>query len=219
MEIVKLLHRLPEIKAMKRFFYPFYILLSCLSFWSVASWTSAQEPILILEGVESAAGEFEQIIREQDGYVVDRQTGSFVIQRPRQLRWQIAELDQLLISDGEQLYLYDELFQQVVIRQWSSNPAQNPAAILLEENDLQEWARIEQQGQNYLLTPFEDLGSILEVHLSFSTDSQDFPEQLTILDATGQTTEIRFSEVQINGEHPDELFRFQIPADVEVLYE
>lgn len=218
MATVKLSLPLPETSAMNLSFFrsvlPRALLLGCF-----VPLANAQQSISVLDSVESAAGKFEQIIREQDGYVVDRQTGSFVIQRPRQLRWQIAELDQLLVSDGEQLYLYDELFQQVVIRQWSSNPALNPAAILLEENDLSEWANIEQQGQNYLLTPFEDLGSILEVRLSFSTDSQGFPDQLSILDATGQTTEIRFSEVLLNGDYGQDLFHFQIPSGVEVLYE
>ena len=169
-----------------------------------------------LEGVQSASGSFEQIIREQDGYIVDRQTGTFIMQRPRRLRWQISELDQLLISDGQQLFLYDELFQQVVVRDWSSNPAQNPAAILLDQVNLEDWAEVEQVGENYQLAPLKGFGSILEINLRLNSS---FPEMLSILDATGQTTEIRFSEVEINTEHRDELFQFVMPPGVEVLYE
>jgi outer membrane lipoprotein carrier protein len=176
----------------------------------------SERPLNFLDEIQSAAGSFEQIIREQDGYVVDRQTGTFIMQRPRKLRWQISELDQLLVSDGQQLFLYDELFQQVVVRDWSSNPAENPAAILLDQIGIEEWATVEKVGQSYRLTPLKGFGSILELNLSMM---DSFPEMLSILDATGQTTEIRFSQVKLNAEYKDELFRFVMPAGVEVLYE
>lgn len=174
------------------------------------------ESIDLLNGISSASGNFEQIVREQDGYVIDRQTGVFAIERPRLFRWQISELDQLLISDGQQIYLYDELFQQVIVRDWSSNPAVNPAAILLEDIYLEEWAAVEQDGQNYHLTPLESFGSILDLHL---ITNQGFPEMLSIVDATGQLTEIRFTQVELEVEHEDKLFDFEIPAGVEVIYE
>lgn len=174
------------------------------------------ETIELLEGVQSASGNFEQIIREQDGYVIDRQSGTFVIDRPRRLRWQINELDQLLVSDGNQLYFYDQLFQQVVVRDWSSNPALNPAAILLEQVNLEDWANVEKAGNNYRLVPLENFGSIQELNLTLS---DEFPEQLSLLDATGQITEIRFSQVELNMENESELFQFVMPEGVEVLYE
>lgn len=169
-----------------------------------------------LSKIQSASGSFEQTILEQDGYVVDRQTGIFAMQRPRQLRWKISELDQLLISDGKQLYLYDELFQQVVVRDWSSNPAVNPAAILLEQNDISEWANIEVSGDNYRLTPLDNFGSIVELNMLMDGS---FPELLTILDATGQTTEIRFFQLELDILHDEGLFHFEIPEGVEVVYE
>lgn len=177
---------------------------------------SSEQSLDFLEDVQSASGSFEQIIREQDGYIVDRQTGTFTMQRPRRLRWQVNELDQLLISDGRQLFLYDELFQQVVVRDWSSDPTQNPAAILLDQVDLEDWAEVEQQGQNYRLTPLQNFGSILELNLSMGNS---FPDMLSILDATGQTTEIRFSQLELNAEYSDELFQFEIPPGLEVIYE
>lgn len=193
---------------------------SCITFAQDDSGAAAEAEISEIESVISALttarGEFEQIIREQDGYVLDRQTGSFALERPRKLHWQISELDQLLIGDGEQLYLYDELFEQVIIREWSSDPSLNPAAILLEDIRLQDWARVETAGNNLKLIPTGDIAAILEIELSMS---QGFPTMLTLLDTTGQTTEIRFSEVEQNVELEPELFRFDIPSGVEVIYE
>ena len=200
------------------------VLASCITFaqddLDAGAETQKQTDISEIESVISALttarGEFEQIIREQDGYVLDRQTGSFALERPRKLHWQISELDQLLIGDGEQLYLYDELFEQVIIREWSSDPSLNPAAILLEDIRLQDWARVETAGNNLKLIPTGDIAAILEIELSMS---QGFPNMLTLLDTTGQTTEIRFSEVEQNIELEPELFRFDIPSGVEVIYE
>ena len=196
--------------------FSFVIFAAFFSFGIFSNSGNAEESLDILNGIKSASGNFEQIIREQDGYVVDRQTGTFAMDRPRRMRWQINELDQLLVSDGEQMFLYDELFKQVIVRDWSSNPVLNPAAILLEQVDLETWASVEQAGQNFRLIPLEKFGSVLELNL---TVSDDFPEQLNILDATGQITEIRFSQVEINPESDDQLFQFVIPAGVEVLYE
>ena len=169
-----------------------------------------------IKALTTARGEFEQIIREQDGFVLDRQTGSFALERPRKLHWQISELDQLLVGDGEQLYLYDELFEQVIIREWSSDPSLNPAAILLEDIRLQDWARVESSNNSLKLIPTGSIAAILEIELVMD---QGFPSRLTLLDTTGQSTEIRFSEVEQNIELEPELFIFDIPSGVEVIYE
>ena len=148
--------------------------------------------------------------------MLDRQTGSFALERPRKLHWQISELDQLLVGDGEQLYLYDELFEQVIIREWSSDPSLNPAAILLEDIRLQDWARVESSNNSLKLIPTGSIAAILEIELVMD---QGFPSRLTLLDTTGQSTEIRFSEVEQNIELEPELFIFDIPSGVEVIYE
>lgn len=193
------------------------IQLLCLLITTIWSVSSVQAQTLeLLQGIHSASGVFEQIIREQDGYVVDRQSGTFVIDRPRRLRWEINELDQLLVSDGSQLYFYDQLFQQVVVRDWSSNPALNPAAILLDQVDLEDWAEVERVANNYKLVPLKNFGSIQELNLTFS---DEFPELLSLLDVTGQITEIHFSQVVLNKTNEDALFEFVMPEGVEVLYE
>ena len=87
---------------------------------------------------------------------------------------------------------------------------------MLDQVNLEDWAEVEQVGENYQLAPLKGFGSILEINLRLNSS---FPEMLSILDATGQTTEIRFSEVEINTEHRDELFQFVMPPGVEVLYE
>lgn len=166
--------------------------------------------------LQSAKGHFEQIIREQDGYLLDRQTGEFALQRPRKLSWQIAELDQLLVSDGDQMYLYDELFKQVIVRDWSSDPTINPAAILLDDIQLEDWAAVEMSGQGIKLTPLDGYSSILEIELVMTGQ---FPEILRLLDTTGQITEIRFSNIELDSELAPELFIFEIPSGTEVIYE
>lgn len=169
-----------------------------------------------LEQLGSASGQFEQMIREQDGYLLDRQTGSFNLQKPRQLRWHIKELDQLLVSDGEVLYLYDELFQQVTLREWSSDPAVNPAAILLDDIWLGDWANVSKEAGSYLLQPFGRATSIRSIELQME---QGFPSVLRLEDFSGQVTEIRFSDVVLNEPQEASLFEFEIPAGVEVIYD
>lgn len=176
----------------------------------------ARQLQLQLEEIRSARGQFEQMIREADGYLLDRQTGTFSLQKPRLLRWEISELDQLLVSDGETLYLYDELFQQVTLRTWSSDPSVNPAAILLDDIWLGDWTAVSKQGETWILQPFGRATSISEIRLQLD---QGFPAVLVLEDFSGQITEIRFSEVETNVELDADQFQFQIPPGVELLYD
>ena len=169
-----------------------------------------------LDAIQSASGQFEQMIREDDGYLIDRQTGTFSLQKPRQLRWDISELDQLLVSNGETLYLYDELFQQVTVRNWSSDPLVNPAALLLDDIWLGDWAAVSRSGESWLIEPFGRTTSIREIRLQMQ---QGFPSLLLLEDFSGQVTEIRFSQVEQNIDLDSSQFGFEIPAGTEVIYD
>lgn len=199
-------------------FAPYVLATACL--FSPTLYAQDEETIAeitqAIGQLQSAKGHFDQIIREQDGYLLDRQTGEFALQRPRKLSWRIAELDQLLVSDGEQMYLYDELFEQVIVRDWSSDPTINPAAILLDDIQLEDWAVVEISGQGMKLTPLDGYSSILEIELVMTGQ---FPEILRLLDTTGQITEIRFSNLELDLELAPEIFIFEIPQGAEVIYE
>ncbi len=169
-----------------------------------------------LDAIQSASGQFEQMIREADGYLIDRQTGTFSLQKPRLLRWDISELDQLLVSNGETLYLYDELFQQVTVRNWSSDPLVNPAALLLDDIWLGDWAAVSHSGESWLIEPFGRTTSIREIRLQMQ---QGFPSLLLLEDFSGQVTEIRFSQVEQNIDLDSSQFSFEIRAGTEVIYD
>jgi len=220
MEIEKFLLRRQGIKTMTIFLRFAIGVIALAAFYAPLGFSEGEgvvaEVARALSQLQSVQGDFEQIIREQDGYVLDRQTGAFALQRPRKLSWQVSELDQLLVSDGEQLYLYDELFEQVIIRDWSSDPTINPAAILLDNINLEEWATVEASGQGIKLTPLHGSSPILEIELIMAGQ---FPEMLRLLDTTGQVTEIRFTNLDLDTELAADLFTFEIPSGTEVIYE
>lgn len=168
-----------------------------------------------LAELTSVSGQFVQEVREADGYLVDRQEGSFSLQRPRLLRWDVPAQDQLLISDGESIYLYDALFDQVTVRPWSSDPAVNPIALLLDDVYLADWAQVTEEGDEILIVPFGHQTNILQIRVRMEGN---FPSSMTVGDTTGQVSEIYFIDVVHGVVIDPEQFQFQIPPGVEVIY-
>src|SRR5690606_21419429 len=85
----------------------------------------------LLSQTRSLQGDFEQVTRDQDGQIEEENTGTFAIKRPGLLRWHIEEpFEQLLVSDGENLWVYDPDLEQVTISTVDEQMQQNSALLL-----------------------------------------------------------------------------------------
>src|SRR5690606_3793823 len=92
-----------------------------LSIFLLASTATANESALLelhelLSETKSLQGKFNQVTRDEQGQMVEENTGTFAIKRPGLLRWHIEKpFEQLLVSDGESLWVYDPDLEQVTI--------------------------------------------------------------------------------------------------------
>src|SRR5690606_35806332 len=105
--------------------------LATLLFMAMGNVALADEQSLLelqrlLSQTRSLQGDFEQVTRDQDGQIVEENTGTFAIKRPGLLRWHIEEpFEQLLVSDGENLWVYDPDLEQVTISTVDEQMQQN----------------------------------------------------------------------------------------------
>ena len=195
--------------------------LACLLLSPRASAESAAERVdRYLAAVETLRGSFEQEIVDATGTVREVATGTLAIGKPGRFRWDyLSPSPQLLVSDGQTIWLYDEELEQVTVRKAGDTLTATPASLLSgrdkasdrftvtagEPRDGLEWVN---------LAPRLEDTDFREVRLGFRGDSL---RRMELEDRLGQTTRITFSDLQRNVELPPGLFDFEPPPGVDVV--
>lgn len=190
---------------------------------AVADEQSLLELQRLLSQTRSLQGDFEQVTRDQDGQIVEENTGTFAIKRPGLLRWHIEEpFEQLLVSDGENLWVYDPDLEQVTISTVDEQMQQNSALLLssdlaqIRANYRVDEVRSEGGQKLFSLSPLRNSQAFERLTLSFQGETISGWELFTAL---GERSTFSFKGLKANQEIPDHHFDFEPPADVDVLDE
>src|SRR5258708_40347175 len=89
-------------------------------------------------GTQSARASFEQKVYDRGGKLVQESKGSFVFLRPGRFRWVYEKpVDQLIVGDGEPVWIYDRDLKQVTVRRVSKALGPTPAALLAGASDIE----------------------------------------------------------------------------------
>lgn len=171
--------------------------------------------------VSAASGQFEQERLDESGALLgSAQQGTFSFQRPGRFRWQVSlPYEQLTLSDGRRLYQYDPDLAQVLVRGVDQSLGTSPAAILFGSGSLDDAFKVsglpDAQGLKWLRAQ-PRTGDAGFAHVDIGFDG-DLPARLLLLDAFGQTTRIRFSDLTPNPDLPVDAFVFTPPPGVDVV--
>ena len=195
-----------------------------IGFFGLCSTVLAQEPVTAaerlqaqLDGLTSYDASFVQTTYDSDDFVLDEQSGSLRFARPGKLRWESeAPFKQILVSNGDHIYLYDPDLRQVTLRQWSNDPAENPAAVFVSGTPIETYFAISAVGEasRFILTPQDVSSTMSSIEIYFEAG---LLRGMTLRDRLGQTTTVQFSDVQVNTAIDDAVFLFDIPDGVEVI--
>lgn len=173
-----------------------------------------------LKQVNDMETHFEQVTADPAGNELQSLSGTLVVARPGKMRWQTEPpYEQLVVSDGQTLWIYDMDLEQVSIRELEQRLQDTPALLLSGDTS--------EISANYNVSE-TDAGSIDRYQLIPKDNSQlfeylefDYKENILaamrIFDATGQITEIRFSESQVNQGVDPAGFTFDVPEGVDVI--
>lgn len=170
--------------------------------------------------VQSATGSFSQSTLDAQGNQRPAQTGEFAFERPGKFKWQVLKpYEQLVLSDGKQLYQYDPDLNQLTKRSVDHAIGTSPAAILFGSGDLDQSfdlaARPDEDGLNWLrATPKGSDAGFDYVDIGFAAGT---PARLVLLDAFGQQTVIQLSGIKTGVSFQAKDFRFTPPADVDIV--
>ena len=148
--------------------------------------------------------------------------GDFEFQRPGRFRWTYrTPYEQLIVSDGKNLYLYDKDLNQVTRKKLAGALPASPASILFGSNDFERDFSVAndgiQDGVEWIRATPNSKDSLFErIRIGFRNG---MPAAMQLRDSFGQSTELAFDHVQRNPVLGPERFSYTPPAGVDVLEE
>ncbi|GAB3682908.1 outer membrane lipoprotein chaperone LolA [Salinisphaera aquimarina] len=172
------------------------------------------------KNVDSLSAQFNQLQTDDNGEVLQRASGTFLLSRPDSFRWEYEKpYKQIIVSDGKEFKFYDVDLAQVTIRNIDATLRATPALLLTGGAALEDAFNIAAGGNHdglswVRLTPRADDTDFKEVRLGLKNQ---VPSIMELDDNLGQTTGIQFTDVKLNPKLAGSNFTLDIPDDVEVV--
>ncbi len=141
------------------------------------------------------------------------------LKKPGRLRLDYTN-GQNIVIDGKEAWLYSKKSEQVIKRTFSDFEHANiPVAFLLGaatiRNDF-EVVQPDPKAPRLLELAPKKPGAVMK-KLSIQTDEAGRITELIIFDKSGNTSEIRFTDIQENVKLEDKLFQFNVPKGTEII--
>jgi outer membrane lipoprotein carrier protein len=189
----------------------------------VLAQNSARDQLLAFStGMNTLSAAFEQRVIGSDGTVQDESGGKVWLSQPHYFRWEYGgDFPEIVVADGLQIWIYDEVLQQVTIKPQSDLTADSPLSLLTDIGRLDEQFEVREAG---------DIDGMMLLELRAKKEQSEFDRVLIGLqdselqfmameDAFGLRTEIRFSNLQRNVELEHGLFVFSPPEGADIIGE
>ena len=175
-----------------------------------------------LDSTRTLKAEFAQIVIAKNGRKPQQSSGIVSIARPGKLRWEIVKpYPQLIVGDGEKIWIYDQELQQVTVRKAGQAIGSSPAALLAGNNDLEKNFTLKDVGNAEGLawleaTPKNADSGFEKIRMGFA--GADL-KAMELSDSFGQTTQISFTRLERNPSLPATNFKFTPPPGVDLIGE
>ncbi len=171
-------------------------------------------------GLKSLHARFDQLVINADGLVEENSSGQLWIAHPNRFRWEYGgKFPELMVADGEKIWLYDEMLEQVTIRQQSSLTSDSPLTLLTDLGQLDGQYDVRELGDDSGLDLLELRARNPESQFERVLLGLDDDKVILMImeDVFGLRTEIRFKDIERNPQLNEELFHFTPPEGVDVI--
>ncbi|MGA7801887.1 MAG: outer membrane lipoprotein chaperone LolA [Gammaproteobacteria bacterium] len=172
------------------------------------------------DGLKTLQADFDQQVLGQHGGVLQQAVGQLWISRPDRFRWDYTKpYRQVIVADGTNLWTYDDDLQQATVKPLSEALVGTPATLLSGEAPPEKLFKVSDAGsrdgdQWVELVPRSRNSHYQSIRLGFNARTLD---RMEMVDAFGQTTLFRFSNVQRNIRVSASRFHFKPPAGADVI--
>ncbi|WP_415844640.1 outer membrane lipoprotein chaperone LolA [Stutzerimonas zhaodongensis] len=176
----------------------------------------------LLQKAETLTGRFSQLSLDGSGTQLQETSGEMALKRPGQFRWHTDEpMEQLLVSNGKKVWLYDPDLEQVTIQTLDQRLTHTPALLLSGDvSAISENFEVshQQAGEvvDFTLKPKAKDTLFDSLRLSFRGDVIN---DMQMVDGVGQRTNILFQGIKLNQPLNADMFTFEIPEGADVISE
>lgn len=178
----------------------------------------------LLAPLTNSKGQFQQSLYDQTGQLIQDSSGNYALKQPGKFRWDTLEpFPQVLVSNGETIWLYDPDLEQVTIKPFSAQADQLPIRIIsgdysVLENEFDVRLNTEPSKnteQTFVLTP-KTAGQIRSVELRFAANNI---ESMSVIESGNTRTEFVFKNTQPLSSKEPTCFEFTVPESADVFYD
>jgi outer membrane lipoprotein carrier protein len=173
-----------------------------------------------VDGARTGKATFRQVVAGKSGRVPQASSGTFAFARPGKFRWSYDKpYAQLLVGDGDKLWIYDRDLNQVIIKKLDRALGATPASLLAGSNAFE---------RNFVLIDGGNSDGIEFVEAEpKSADTgfdhirigfkENLPRTMELHDSFGQLTQLTFDTFERNPAIDPALFRFSPPPGADVI--
>lgn len=169
-----------------------------------------------LAKLERFSAMFAQQVSDESGTELQRTTGKLAVQKPNLVYWHTEQPEEsLIVSDGHSLWLFDPFIEQATAYSLQDSIANTPI-LLLTSDDEKLWEKYQVEKQSdmrFTLKSVDENAQVQSLSITFEPTSVNI-KQFTIVDATGQVSDIVLSNVDSDSKIDSELFQFNVPEGV-----
>ncbi len=170
-------------------------------------------------GIKSISASFEQQIfaNKSKGKITQ---GTLALKAPRLFRWETtAPTKQLIVADGEKVWIFDPDLEQVTVRSQGTEEAHSPLTVLTDLSQLDRDFTASEQGDHDGLTWLRLKSKDKEPQFDYCDLGFDAKTlvRMRFEDTLGNTTEIRFADWQRDPKLKPDAFTFTPPKGVDVI--
>lgn len=203
-----------------------FVLMFVLSMQSQTARANDDElaPVKMLEdfigSLDSFESSFEQTLYGSDSTELRTSAGTVKLKRPARFVWTYSSPEpQVIVADGERIWLYDEDLEQVTVNRIDDRIDGTPLQVLMREAPLKEGFDIDSIGVSdgidwFSLTPQTQSSDFEQVFIGLQDNTIAAME---LRDSFGQATQIRFTGFIKGVDFDDSLFVFNVPEGVDVI--
>jgi outer membrane lipoprotein carrier protein len=168
----------------------------------------------------TVTAQFSQVQINDRGEKLASSSGQMILSRPGRFRWNYQQpYEQLMVCDGDKIWLYDPDLSQVTVRPAADTLSGTPAALLAQRSTLTDEFVIEDLGshgdtQGVRLKPRNVDGDFEAIEMWLHSGA---PERMVFMDRLGNRTEIAFTDIKVNTRVDEAQLKFTPPKNAEIV--
>jgi outer membrane lipoprotein carrier protein len=176
----------------------------------------------LLNQTTTAKARFAQAVLDKNNKPLQQVTGTMEFSRPGRFRWEYNKpYEQTIVGDGSRLWIYDKDLNQVTVRKLDRALGASPAALLAGSNEIEKGYTLKSVGTDGGLDWLEAVPKTQDtaferIRLGFGKGGL---EAMELKDAFGQTTVIKFADLERNVKLSPDAFKFTPPKGAAVISE